>query len=350
MVVLGARNVHEALPLGVNLLHAHGIKRESRNGPVLCAPWPVTTVYERPIERVLFHPERDANPFFHLYESLWMLQGRNDVRPLLRYAKQMGAYSDDMVTLHGAYGHRWRNHFKLQHSAVIHGATGLDQLEVIAATLHANQDDRRCILQMWDAEADLGKRGKDVPCNTLATLQRNSEGALDLTVFCRSNDIIWGAYGANAVHFSVLQEYMANWIGCEVGRFFQVSVNWHAYLNTLESVKDLVLAANPYDAKVNPIAMSLDHTKLDWWIGELLAHDETGFNLPWDKPNDPFIEMAYTMFRAHHEFRNGLAPEKYEKARQVLALGDQQCDWIVAGREWIERRKLAWYTKSGNPQ
>ena len=92
---------------------------------------------------------------------------------------------------------------------------------------------------MWDAWEDLDRKGKDVPCNMIATVQRDSEGALDLTVFCRSNDIIWGCYGANAVHFSFLLEYLARRIGCPVGTYHQVSVNWHAYVDTLEKLRNL---------------------------------------------------------------------------------------------------------------
>ena len=144
MRVLQARNVHEALPLALRLLDQAGVERPSRNGPVLVIPEPVTVVYERPCERVIFHPERDCNPFFHIFESLHYLAGRNDVASLARYAKQMLEYSDDGVTLHGVYGHRWRKHF------------GFDQLTQIVAALKKNPDDRRCILQMWDARCDLG--------------------------------------------------------------------------------------------------------------------------------------------------------------------------------------------------
>ena len=42
-------------------------------------------------------------------------------------------------------------------------------------------------------------------------------GRLQMTVHCRSNDIIWGTYGANAVHFSILQEYVAARIGVDLG-------------------------------------------------------------------------------------------------------------------------------------
>jgi len=54
---------------------------------------------------------------------------------------------------------------------------------------------------------------------------------LNMTVFNRSNDMVYGALGANVVHFSVLQEYMAACIGVEVGTYYQVSSNMHVYLD-----------------------------------------------------------------------------------------------------------------------
>jgi hypothetical protein len=50
-----------------------------------------------------------------------------------------------------------------------------------------------------------------------------------MTVFCRSNDLIWGAYGANAVHMSILQEYVACGLARPVGHYWQVSNNYHVY-------------------------------------------------------------------------------------------------------------------------
>jgi hypothetical protein len=55
--------------------HDHRKPQGSRAGDVLVAPHPVMSVTSIPTERVLFDPARDANPFFHLFESLWMLAG-----------------------------------------------------------------------------------------------------------------------------------------------------------------------------------------------------------------------------------------------------------------------------------
>jgi hypothetical protein len=340
MKVLHVRNVHDALPKALRLLQQEGVERESRNGPVKMLSCPVTTVYERPMERVLFWPERDANPFYHLYEALWMLAGRNDVMPLTRYAKHAADYSDDGKTWHGAYGHRWRWNKESNHICAF------DQLTVIADRLKKFPDDRRSVLQMWSANWDLRSinEHKDIPCNTTATLQRDAHGRLDLTVFCRSNDIVWGAYGANAVHFSFLQEYMALWIGCPVGKLYQVSVNWHGYLNTLNDVWPIAghmdcagYTPNPYIEKlvrVEPLCGTIE--EVDRHITDLLRCADTD---SWTRDvNDdlPWSNILWTVLRAHSIYKSLQAPQKYTGA--LTALGTSDVDWIVAAREWISRR------------
>ena len=74
MEVLRVRNVNHALPLGLTLLYDSGIARKSRAGNVIEYPEPVATVYSRPRDRVLFSYERNANPFFHFMEGLWMVK------------------------------------------------------------------------------------------------------------------------------------------------------------------------------------------------------------------------------------------------------------------------------------
>lgn len=366
MKVIEARNVHEALPKALWLLEQCRIGCASRNGPVYKAPCPVSTVYHRPYERVVFWSQRDANPFFHLYESLWMLAGRRDLAPLTRYVSDFGKFSDDGETLHGAYGARWRRYPDADRSLSDTHMTA-DQLDVIAERLRADPDDRRCVLQMWDARFDLGTHGKDVPCNTVATFQRRGDGALDLVVFCRSNDILWGAYGANAVHFSMLQEYMALWIGCAVGSYTQISVNWHAYLNQLEKMKDLTAAAtglyaqqasiwNPYatrDVRALPLterrtgeAPADTIRRLDEYILELLTHADTGFGLPRLKGDDePFIEAAYHVLRAHEFWRTIPRPDGYAAALAELKLADGAVDWVQAARQWVVKRQKLWESK-----
>lgn len=340
MQVINARNVHCALPEGVRMLKVLGEERDSRNGPVRVMPGPVTTVYRCPTERVILWPERDANPFFHLMEGLWMLAGRDDLGFLTQFVKTFANYSDDGMTLHGAYGRRWRSWF------------GFDQLGHIIEALRENPHDRRQVLQMWDATSDLGRDGKDVPCNTQVYFGVNSSGRLDMTVCCRSNDMVWGAYGANGVHFSMLQEYMAAAIEVEVGQYWQVSNNFHAYLDTLQQVESLVDRSEdchrprergcPYaTGRVAPFP--LVSTPIRQWQQDLAMFMEEG---PVVGLRDPFFRrVAIPMLLAHQAYKQYTGAERYDVAQGVLG----QCratDWRLAGEQWIEARRQAWVRRS----
>lgn len=232
MIVITARNVNEALPLALNKLADVQVLRSSRNGTVLAFPQPVTTVYLKPTERVLFSTVRNANPAFHLLESLWMLAGRKDVAFPSALVKNMKSFTDDGKSFWGAYGHRWRNFF------------GWDQIEASITELKNNPESRRVVIGMWNAMEQntrasfevevppdfiVGQRGGlDVPCNTHIYLDVR-DGKLNMTVCCRSNDVLWGCYGANVVHMSMLQEYIALSVGVPVGVYNQISNDLHVY-------------------------------------------------------------------------------------------------------------------------
>jgi thymidylate synthase len=218
MQVITARNVNDAYNEALWLMKTIGVEELTRNGKVRSSPTPVVTIYAKPLERMLWDAKRDANPFFHVAEAIWMLAGRNDVEFVKKFAGIMPSFSDDGVTLNGAYGYRWANHFEF------------NQLIHLIDLLRNQPETRRAVLGMWDPMTDLpiADKSADVPCNTQAFF-RIAEGKLHMTVMCRSNDIVWGAYGANAVHMSYLLQYVASAVGIEVGTYTQFSNNWHIY-------------------------------------------------------------------------------------------------------------------------
>ena len=100
-------NVSEALWLVKQKIEVDGVLVETSNGKAKELLEPCCIVYNNPCERVLFYPERDANPVFHFMESLWMLAGRRDVEWISMFNNGISQYSDDGVLFHAAYGHRW---------------------------------------------------------------------------------------------------------------------------------------------------------------------------------------------------------------------------------------------------
>jgi thymidylate synthase len=334
MKVLRVRNVHQALPFAVLELNGHGARRDSRAGEVLVSKCPVTTVYERPSEKVIFWEERDANPFFHLFEALWMLAGREDVAWLARFNSNIAKVaSDDGKTYHGAYGRRWRWHWKI------------DQLVEIASGLMANPDCRRQVLQTWSVTDDLSNHmTKDVPCNMIMTFQVGHDDRLDLSVFCRSNDIVWGCYGSDAVTFGMLLEYVAAMIGREVGTYYQVSVNWHGYVDTLARVSDLMWKTgepSPYETGA-VLPFPLVSGDIGTWHQDLKMFMDEGTRAIGYR--DPFFrKVAIPMLRAWEIFKGAEAPARYDDGIKLLAKLDH--DWAMAGEQWLNRRAAKWASK-----
>ena len=215
-IALTYRDVNEAYYELQYIKKNFAEREDTRNGPALVFQCPVLITHASPYRRVLFDPVRNANPFFHYMEAIWMLAGSNSVSFPERFAKNIAQYSDNAMTFHGAYGHRWMHHF------------GIDQIETVIHMLNKDSITRRAVIAMWDPRSDLEVDSKDLPCNTHIYFQVKY-GKLEMTVCNRSNDLVWGMLGANVVHMSILQEYIANALQLEVGDYHQFTNNLHVY-------------------------------------------------------------------------------------------------------------------------
>lgn len=321
---LKVRNVNQAFSRVFRHLNALDLKpEETRNGPAIVFPGIVTTVYLRPNERVLFHVGRDANPIFHLVESIWMLAGRKDVEFLVQFNKRMGTFSDDGVQFNAAYGHRWRRHF------------GYDQLLAIIQTLRTYPKTRQAVMQIWDPE-DLTKATLDKACNTQVVFDTRGD-KLNMTVFNRSNDIWWGAYGANAVHFSFMQEFVACSVGLPIGEYRQVSNNFHLYLELYDAAKYVL---NPPDESHDLYSSGL--VKPYPLMGNMMC-----FSFLEDCENfcvDPFREWRYNSPFFHEVARPVALVARARKlkisdGRDVASKLIKAEDWSRAVLDWIDRRE-----------
>lgn len=328
MHLIVARNVNDALRLGLRMLNNDGQLRPSRAGDVLVMDGPVTTMYDRPTERVLFSPIRDANPFFHFMEGLWMIAGRNDVEWISRFNSTINQFSDDGKTFHGAYGHRWRHHFADTSD------DDLDQIDIIIELLKKDPTDRRIVLQMWDPHTDLAQKGKDFPCNTQIMFRVALDGKLDMTVINRSNDMIWGAYGANAVHMSMLQEYVASSIGIPVGRYWQIANNFHAYVPILQKTTPILQHESDtdfYEAYVGePYPMMSTDKKT--WDEDLSIYMSSG---PIIGFRDPFFRRVVTPIHVAWDcWKERMFSQAYDALKNCAAV-----DWRLACEQWLMRRE-----------
>jgi thymidylate synthase len=368
MQIITVNSVGGALPEGLRLLSHYGEAQDSRAGPVIVAPWPVTTHYRHPANCVLQAPLREANPFFHLVESVWMLLGRCDAAFLTPYVKDFDRFAETSGfakgLIHGAYGARWRWLRDDQ-----------DQLAIITDRLMTDPLNRQCVLQMWDnfIYGDLREDWRDRPCNThVYFLRRNNLFAeLEMTVCCRSNDMIMGGYGANAVHFSILQSYMAARIGVTVGAYYQISNNYHVYMADVDRMAERAMRRGKLQAnvdtmhwkeKLNALAYLLETEETYLFIPDLIepvvtspatfeqllfklgdhldalhASPETvSVNSGWaggSSELEPWLDDVWRAALAHALYRTGRRGEAL-----IVATGMRCPHWRTACRGWLGRR------------
>ena len=164
------------------------------------------------------------------------------------------------------------------------------------------------------------------------------EQRLDMTVLCRSNDAVMGAYGANAVHMSVLQEYLATRIGVPVGRYWQVSNDFHCYerdIGRYEGIRWGSVADDwrPYDDAAlapfplfSPGGLSTLDDEIAAWIDHPDSYGET---------SNPrlFEQLLIPMHQAHTLWRN----KSHTGALRCLQKMTHD-DWRVAAEQWMRRR------------
>lgn len=327
MIPLNCKNVNDAYYHGMHLIRDRGILVETRNGPAFRLGEPVATRYAFPMQRVLFEATRDCNPFFHFFEALWMLQGRNDTAFVGNIVKRMNEFSDDGKTLNGAYGYRWRVWFDY------------DQIRAAIDVLKKDPSSRRIYIGMWDPSTDLTVQGKDVPCNLGIKLDV-FDGVLNMYVTNRSNDIIWGAYGANMVHMSMLHEYIAAATGIPIGAYEQISMDYHAYKDIFAAKMVKLLERgddwhDPYSGGRIVDPMPMDGVALGSFDKDLRKFFTNGQFI-----DTCHYETDYFEYTAKPMWRSLMAYQKKDPSLAMARAFEIKAeDWRMACCEWLARRQ-----------
>ena len=144
---------------------------------------------------ILDVPARKLNYRFMVAEWLWMSFGRNDLATLAQYNSQMSRFSDDGLTLTGAYGPH----------IVAHKDWVLDRLRRDPMTRQAVLEIKRPYLE----------HTKDEPC-TLSLQFLCRDGELHCIANMRSSDV-WLGVPYDAFAFSQIQNALTGELGVNRG-------------------------------------------------------------------------------------------------------------------------------------
>lgn len=184
-------------------------------------------------------------------------------------------------------------------------------------------------------------------CNDMIFLKiRDSK--LHITVANRSNDLVWGLYGANAVQFSILQEYMAAWLGIGVGTYRHVSDSLHAYLDGPAGVawgkvkKALrVQYVAPYSSNTcSVVPLAANFAAFDKDLRRFFsAVDRPSLRAHGSFNSEFFNKVAIPMYNTHAIYRE----EGADRALAYLTGAGNDCkiDWLMAAHNWLLVRAYA---------
>lgn len=159
------------------LLHIHS-RAQPRGRPTheLIGPPPLVLSMKQPL---VTNAARKLSYTFAAAEALWVIDGRTDVESLAKHNPRMREFSDDGVTLAGAYG------------PPIH-----EQFDYVVEALVRDEATRQAALSIWKP---CPKPSRDIPCTLalvfqLRSLMVNNPERLGLHahVMMRSSDIWLG--------------------------------------------------------------------------------------------------------------------------------------------------------------
>lgn len=193
-------------------------------------------------ENVLIHPVRNLNLKFMVAEWLWITFGHSELYVIAQYNKEMGRFSDNGVSLYGAYGPRWIN-----------------QYQYILDTLRADRDSRQAVIEIWTKNPE---KSKDVPC-TLTWQFFIRDNKLDMTVNMRSSDI-WLGIPHDFYSFSQIGNIFAGVLGVKRGDLVMNLGSSHLYQRDEEKTLCVIQSWEMGYGHRSPALERYPPTKLDY--------------------------------------------------------------------------------------
>jgi len=177
--------------------------------------YPIILCLTDPTNNIISITERKNNLFATIFETIWVLSGSRDIRPLEYFLPRANQFSDDGITWRAGYGFR------------LFSNCG-NQLETARKILQSDITSRQAVCSIWDPALDPDPTSKDNPCSNLLYFSVKN-GKLDLTLVVRSNDLIWGFSAINLFEFTTIQQIMAGMLNLPVGNYYHIVNNLHVY-------------------------------------------------------------------------------------------------------------------------
>jgi hypothetical protein len=273
-------------------------------------------------------------------EALAILGNHNSVDWIAFFNKNIASYSDNGMQFNAFYGTRIRQIWD-------------DQLEAVIRILGDDDTSRQAVINIWNP-TDLTKTNTlDKACN-LSLVASVNQGVLDIIVFNRSNDAVWGAVtGANEVQFYFIQQYIADALNIPIGTYTHVTNNLHMYLSTPQY--EALCTKYFYDAATGPTRATYPRSQKLFFGGrsgkmefdaDLRMFLKLSVSTPYTDAKCVSVQyfssiffktIVLPMYNAWVVYKRGDAVS----LKEILSeLGDGPYDWLIAARAWYQRRVL----------
>lgn len=201
-------------------LKSHGSVRDSRAGKTL-ELIDVTAVLKNPRTRYITEPIRKHSLSYITKEIDWYLSGDYKAEPIARAAKFWKTVQDENGKVNSNYG------AKLFHEKIY----GECQFDRVVSHLKKFPNSRRAIFffNLYPMDWMQMDITKDYVCTIYGHAIIN-DGKLDLLIYMRSNDVIWG-WSNDVPFFTLLQEMLAVELGVPIGTYYHHAGSMHIYEN-----------------------------------------------------------------------------------------------------------------------
>ena len=165
---------------------------------------------------VITIPERKLSYDFMMGEAAWMLEGRNDVESVSKFANSIKRFSDNGITFYGAYGPKI-----------------IDQWPYVLDALEKDKNTRQAVINIWRENP---RSSLDVPCTlSLQFFLREASDELWLHTIAtmRSNDA-WLGTPYDTFNFSAISFYLCLLLNqretkCKLGKLTIQAGSRHLY-------------------------------------------------------------------------------------------------------------------------
>jgi len=207
-----------------------GEKSPSRNGDMYVLYNAILNL-KNPRARHLALEGRKSNIFALMAETFWVFAGSNKISPYLEFfIPRAKDYSDDGETWRGGYPERI---YRFEQLESMLNKFKVDGLHTRRANLYIGNPD-------LDTDESLEEifginETKDIPCNQLMNAFVSVDKKVNVNMFSRSGDIIWGLGSINLFEFTYFQEIIYHWIkknideNVTLGEYSHFCTNMHLY-------------------------------------------------------------------------------------------------------------------------